>query len=399
MRDFVELFVSLDGTTKTNVKVAALQRYFDEASASDKLWAIALLSHRRPKRAITTTFLREWAAEQSGLPLWLFEESYHVVGDLAETISLILPPPTSSTDKSLTEWIQALIDIKSREEPEKKEFILNSWSQLDRKGRFIFNKLITGGFRVGVSQKLMVRALSKSVGLDENLLSHRLMGDWNPENVTFDQLILSESITDEDSKPYPFYLAYALEQELEELGKPSEWQVEKKWDGIRGQLIIRNRAIYTWSRGEELVTDKYPEFERLPDFIPDGTVIDGEILAFDEGQPLPFGQLQKRIGRKSVSKNLLKTIPVVLVAYDLLELDGTDLRNEPLSVRRTKLESITAQVPESYPFKISPIVDFGQWNDLVPIRENSRKEFCEGLMLKRKASTYQIIPLSKIHNW
>jgi len=390
MKDFIQLFNNLDSTTKTNAKVEALTNFFNNADNNDKLWAIALLSHRRPKRAITTTFLREWAAEKSGLPIWLFEESYHIVGDLAETISLILPAPEKVSDRSLSNWIQALIDIKDKTESEKKAFILDSWDQLDRRGRFILNKLITGGFRVGVSQKLMVRALSKSIGVEENILSHRLMGNWDPQTITFDQLVLSESITDEDSKPYPFYLAYALEQELEDLGKPSGWQIEKKWDGIRGQLIIRNRAIYTWSRGEELVTDKYPEFERLLDFIPDGTVIDGEILAFSDGHPLPFGQLQKRIGRKSVSKNLLKSIPVVLVGYDLLECNGKDLRNEPLSFRRKKLEKIAGQVPESYPFRISSLVGFKEWEELIPIRENSRQEYCEGLMLKRKDSTYQV---------
>jgi DNA ligase-1 len=390
VKAFSTLFNHLDSTTKTNVKVDALAEYFNTANPEDKIWAIALLSHRRPKRTVNTRLLREWASEAAGVPHWLFEESYHVVGDLAETISLILPEPNDFSSHSLSYWINLLIDLKDHDDDRKKEVILSSWSQLDKTGRFIFNKLITGGFRIGISQKLMVRALSKSTGIDENILAHRLMGDWNPQTTSFRELVESQTTTDDDSRPYPFYLAYPLEEQLAGLGESDEWQAERKWDGIRGQLIVRNRKIYTWTRGEELVTDKYPEFERLIDYIPDGSVIDGEILAFKNDKPLPFGQLQTRIGRKNVSKNMLQKVPVILMGYDILEFNRKDIRKEPLSARRKILENVASEIPESYPFKISPVIEFRQWEELIPVRENSRTASSEGLMLKHLDSDYKV---------
>lgn len=344
MKRFAQLFQSLDQTTKTNQKVAALQQYFSEAPDDDKLWTIALLSHRRPRRSVTISLVREWAAEMAGLPVWLFDESYHIVGDLAETIALVLPKPVKTSERSLTDWIEHVIALKDLEDEQKREGMLEAWRSLNHRERFVFNKLMTGGFRIGVSQKLMTRALGRATGIDENILAHRLMGDWSPQTTTFEELVLQERAADDLSKPYPFYLAYALDVSYEQLGPPADWQAERKWDGIRGQLIKRDGHLFLWSRGEELVTDRFPEFEVLTAFMSDGIVLDGEILPFKDGVPLTFQKLQTRIGRKKVTKRILQEAPLILMAYDLLEHEGEDLRDHPIRHRRRILEEVVQSV-------------------------------------------------------
>ena len=388
MRRFANLFRDLDQTTKTNQKVAALERYFREAPEEDKLWTIALLSHKRPRRTVNTSLLREWAAEMAGLPIWLFDESYHIVGDLAESIALMLPKPKNESTDTLNNWIHYIQGLKELEDGDKKEKIWSAWRNLDHRQRFVFNKLITGGFRIGVSQKLMTRALSQATGIDENLLAHRLMGDWSPLETNFNALILEENPSENLSRPYPFYLAYALDMALSDLDPPEMWQAERKWDGIRGQLIVRDGELFVWSRGEELLTDRFPEFFPLATSLPDGTVIDGEILPFKDGKPLSFQVLQTRIGRKNVSKTVLQKAPVILKAYDLLEYCGKDIRVKPLSERRKFLETIVEGV-KSPVLMLSPIVSFTNWDALNQEREKARAFSSEGIMLKKKTSTYQ----------
>ncbi|MEM9972903.1 MAG: ATP-dependent DNA ligase [Pseudomonadota bacterium] len=389
MRRFATLFTALDQTTKTNAKVAALAAYFEEASEDDALWTIALLSGRRPKRTVTTTRLREWAAERAGIPLWLFEEAYPIVGDLAETIALVLPAATESSDKSLTHWINSVRALSGLEEPDRKAAILKAWDALETTERFVFNKLITGGFRMGLSQKLMTRALSRATGIAESDLAHRLMGDWSPDTVTYQSLIIAPDPTADLSKPYPFYLAYQLDDPPETLGKPADWAAEFKWDGIRGQLILRGGNHYLWSRGEELMTDRFPELAAAQDFLPDGTVIDGEVLAWAKDAPMPFNALQKRIGRKTVPKKLLTEAPVILQAYDLLEDGGSDIRAEPYAARRSRLEDIISAAPADCPVRLSPLITFPTWDDLAATRATSRDRGAEGVMLKRCDAPYR----------
>ncbi|PHN04065.1 ATP-dependent DNA ligase [Flavilitoribacter nigricans] len=388
MKNFARLFRRLDQTNKTNAKVEALADYFQEVGDEDKLWTVALLSHRRPKRSVNTTLLRAWAAAYSGVPLWLFEESYHVVGDLAETISLVLPAEEEQSDYDLTYWINYVRDLKDLEEEEKKERVFAAWQQLNTSERFVFNKLITGSFRVGVSQKLMVRALSRQTGIDEMTLAHRLMGGWTPDDSTFEQLILTEDPLEDISRPYPFYLAYQLDDPVHELGKPSEWQAEYKWDGIRGQVIVREDELFVWSRGEELVTDKFPEYNPLADLLPNGTVIDGEILPFRDGKPLGFQILQTRIGRKNVTKKHLRDAPVVLMAYDLLEWQGKDIRQEPLAERRRLLEQMIQDIGPNEILLLSEAIAYDEWQTLAELRENAREQQSEGIMLKQLHSPY-----------
>lgn len=386
MKNFTGLFTQLDQTTKTLVKIKALVNYFERASDEDKLWAIALLSHRRPRRTVNTGLLSLWSAELSRLPEWLFVESRAVVGDLAETITLLLPPPSQSSDDSLTFWINFIKDLDPLSVEEKKKKILWAWDRLEHTERFVFNKLITGSFRMGVSQQLMVKALAKYAGAMENVIAHKLMGNWSPEENNFKELLLADE-THDISRPYPFYLAYALEEGAETLGDPADWFAERKWDGIRGQVIVRNGELFVWSRGEELVTDKYPEYNVLLDLLPDGTVIDGEIMPFKDGYPLPFSQLQTRIGRKNLSAKLLKDVPVVLIAYDLLEWKGEDIRSWPMTERRKTLEAIVP--PDHAILKLSALVPFATWDLLAEERSRSREFLSEGIMLKRKDSVYR----------
>ncbi|WP_300061751.1 ATP-dependent DNA ligase [uncultured Roseobacter sp.] len=392
MKDFAALFNAIDQSTKTTVKVAALAEYFAAAPDVDRIWTIALFSGRRPKRAVTTTRLREWAAERAGIPLWLFEESYPIVGDLAETIALVLPPVETTSDEGLSHWISELRGLAAVDEPARKAAVLDAWDRLGGTERFVFNKLITGGFRMGVSQKLMTRALAKATGKPEAELAHRLMGNWHPDDTSWETLIEAEDASADASRPYPFYLAYALEDGPEALGAPEDWRAEWKWDGIRGQLILREGQHFVWSRGEELMTDRFPELARAVDFLPAGTVLDGELLVWhpQTESPASFNALQRRIGRKTVPKKLLAEAPVVLHAYDLLEWQGADLRDTPFAERRALLEGACANLPPEAPVRLSPQLDFESWDDLAEMRSIARDENAEGVMLKRAGSPYLI---------
>ncbi|MDG4648072.1 ATP-dependent DNA ligase [Roseibacterium sp. SDUM158017] len=390
MKRFAELFSALDQTTSTRKKTAALADYFRVAPEDDRIWCIALLSGRRPRRTITTTKLREWAAERAGIPAWLFEACYPVVGDLSETIALVLPEPEGETDLPLAEWIARLRALDAGDEETRKAAILQAWDGLAPTERLVFNKLLTGGWRMGLSQKLMTRALSQATGIDEAELTHRLMGDWTPDTVSWRTLIEAPDPTADLSRPYPFYLAYQVEGDPEDLGDPADWLAERKWDGIRGQLILRGGEHWLWSRGEELITGRFPELASLRDFLPAGTVIDGEVLAWDSGAaaPLPFARLQPRIGRKTVPKRLLAEAPVIVMAYDLLEWRGEDWRQRPLRDRRARLEAALEDLPPDLPIRLSPRVEATDWATLAKARAESRDIGAEGLMLKRLDAPY-----------
>ncbi len=392
MKRFAALYSAVDQTTRTSKKVAALAAYFASAPDDDKLWTIALFAGRRPRRAITTTRLREWAAERAGIPLWLFEECYPIVGDLAETIALVLPAPAATHDDGLSTWIARLRDLDSADEAARKAAILDAWSRMQPVERLVFNKLLTGGFRVGVSRKLMTRALARATGRDEAELAHRLMGEWHPDTTTFHALVEAPDPTAELSRPYPFCLAHPIDEAAgpESLGPPDDWIAEWKWDGIRGQLIRRGEDHFVWSRGEELMTDRFPELARARDYLPDGTVLDGEILAWRGDAPLPFAALQRRIGRKSVPKKLLTEAPVAFLAYDLLEEAGRDLRGLAFSNRRARLEGLLQAVPETAGLRPSPLLSFVGWQELDRLRGGARAHRAEGVMLKRRDSIYLV---------
>lgn len=401
MKAFAQLFLSLDETNKTNEKVRVLKDYFNSVPDTDKMHMLALFTGRKPKRVINATQVRTWATEVTNIPIWLFEESYHVVGDLAETIALLMPQNTTGgSSKTLTEWIAELNTLSSKTEEERKLWLIDSWAMLDTQERFVFNKLLTGSFRVGVSQSLVIKALSDITNLDAPTLTHRIMGNWLPETYTYEQLIQEQGASDDVSRPYPFFLAYPIQETSEKqksadelkisLGDAADWQAEWKWDGIRAQLIKRDGKIFIWSRGEDLATDKFPELHPFLNALPDGTVIDGELLSFQNGLPMPFNILQTRIGRKNLSKKILEESPVAVIAYDCLEYKGEDIRYKTQSERRVILEELQAATPYPELLRISPLITFSSWDELATVREQSRAMIAEGIMLKRKSAMYQV---------
>jgi DNA ligase 1 len=397
MEQFAELVNILGTSTKTNAKLAALQHYFATAPGKDKVWVIAIFSGRRPRRIVNSTLLTQWCLEIVNLPPWLFDESYHTVGDLAETIALLLPEneiQQRGEENGLSFYLEKFIALEKKEDREKKEFVLDCWRHFTQAERFVFNKLITGGFRVGVSQKMMVNALARSVSVSASVIAHRMGGRWDPASVSFDELLNEEASAQDISKPYPFYLSYAVEGEVAALGDIKEWQAEWKWDGIRGQIIKRNNELFVWSRGEELVTGKFPEYHAFKDLLPDGIALDGEIICMraDENgilTPLPFSVLQTRIGRKNITKKQLTEAPVAFIAYDILEHNGKDCREISLSDRRKLLEQILSDVNHSF-IQVSPVIETGDWEQLKKIRLTSRDNSSEGIMLKRKNSVYEV---------
>jgi len=390
MKAFAELYARLDATTKTSQKVDALVDYFSTALPAEAAWAVYFLSGRRPRQAVPTRRLQTWAAELANIPDWLFEESRSVVGDLAESIALILPAPEKNLDWPLSEWVESvLLRLRDMTEEEQKAAVLAAWSVMDYRQAFVWNKLITGAFRVGVSQLLVTRALSRVSGVKAEVIVHRLMGDWQPSGEWFTQLIAVDASDADASRPYPFCLAHPLDVEPETLGDINNWQAEWKWDGIRSQLIRRTGQSYLWSRGEELVTERYPELKALGDQLPEGTVLDSEILPWKDGRVLPFGELQRRIGRKTIGKKLLDEVPVVLMAYDLIEWQGRDVREEPLVCRRTRLEELASAI-NAKNLVLSPLVHATSWSELAAQRAGSRDRNVEGLMLKRKDSAYRV---------
>lgn len=387
MKAFSDLYSALDQTTSTNDKVQVMADYFTRVDPKDAIWAIALLTGRRPKRPIRTNDLKIWSTELAGIPYWLFEDSYSVVGDLAETISLLIPTTTLDTTVSLNDLMNDILLLVDKPDEEKKIRLLTFWQNFSREELFVFNKLITGAFRVGVSRQLVFKALAKAYSLDERVVAHKLMGQWQPQESDAKQLLLDDGSSDH-SKPYPFYLAYQLDMAPEELGAIDDWQIERKYDGIRGQLIVRNEELHIWSRGEELMTDKFIEFENLKHLLPNGTVLDGEVLPFKNEKILSFNEMQKRIGRKNLSKKILHEVPLCLMCYDLLEFKTEDIRMKTLKERRMLLEELINSLPPGL-LKLSPILDCNNWSELNDLRNSSKLLGCEGLMLKHKDSIYE----------
>jgi DNA ligase-1 len=391
MRRFALLYDEIDRTTSTNAKVAAMVRYFAAAPAADAAWAVFFLTGRRLKRLLQYSLIHEWTIAATGVPGWLIEESYSVVGDGAETAALVLDQlPTSPEEPlGLADWVETrILRLREMDPPAQQTNVTAWWRSLDRLERFILLKLLTGEFRVGVSQTLVVRALAAAAGLEPPIVAARLMGDWTPTGEWFAGVLSQEHTDDDRSRPYPFSLASPLD-EVTELGDPADWQIEWKWDGIRAQLIRRGAAVHLWSRGEELITQRFPEITAAATRLPDGTVLDGEVLAFRDDRPLPFSALQQRIGRQKQVAQMSRAVPVVFMAYDILEHEGTDVRERPQSDRRERLERILAEHGGGV-LRPSPLLEPTTWEALAEQRGRSRERGVEGLMLKRLTSTYGV---------
>ena len=406
MREFARLYADLDETTSTTRKLDALQAYFSSATPENAAWAVYFLAGGKPRQAVPTKLLRQYAIDYAALDEWLFDESYQAVGDFAETIAHILPPPTERSDIGLAVWMEERIAPLRGAEPARiRDALFSYWNELEWRERFLLVKLIGGGFRVGVSKLLVTRALAAIAAVDSKLIAQRLMG-WTdgrvkPTAAGFLQLIAEQS-DDEHTlrggQPYPFFLSHQLAGEPSQLGAPGDWIVEWKYDGIRAQLVRRGGQNFLWSRGEDLITERFPELAAAR--LPDGMVLDGEVLIWQPGAslPSPFADLQKRIGRKSLSAKLLAELPVVLCCYDLLELDGVDLRSLPQHERRALLEAEIARLDNPL-LRLSPLVQADSWEALALLRAGSRARAVEGMMLKSRTAHYGVGRTKDVGIW
>lgn len=395
MKLFTELYVELDQTNKTNEKVEAMKFYFEHAEPHDAGWALFFLSGRKPRQIVPSRFLREWAIEASGIPEWLFYESLDTVGDGAETSALLLPNSDRTDETPLHALVEdQLLPLRGLDAETQKEAVTSAWSRMNYSQRLVYNKLISGAFRVGVSQLLVVRALSQFADLPADVIAHRLMGEWTPSEEFFRRLTSHELEPDETAiaRPYPFHLAHQIDSTPEELGHVSEWQAEWKWDGIRAQVIKRADEVFIWSRGEDLMTDRFPEVADAAYELPNGTVLDGELLPWRDGRVLPFLEMQRRIGRKNLSAKILAEVPVILQCYDLLEHEGRDIRSLDFKKRRKLLEKVLKGLSARAKQIIRPTesVQAASWGDLASRREESRSLGVEGFMLKHRGSPYRV---------
>jgi DNA ligase-1 len=390
MRRFCELYEALDRTTSTNAKVAALAAYFRAAPPADAAWAIFFLTGRRLKRVVPSAGLRQWAQEATGLPEWLLHECYSAAGDFGELVALaldIVPARAPGADVPLASWVEdRLMPLQKADPAYQREQVIGWWLGLGRAERFILNKLLTGEFRVGVAQTLVIRALAEAVGAEPTIVAARMMGDWAPSAEWFASLGHGAGAAD-PSQPYPFFLASPLEGTPDSLGDVRDWLIEWKWDGIRAQLIRRQGQTWLWSRGEELITHRFPEIVAAATHLPDGTVLDGEVLAFQNERPMPFSALQQRIGRQKQLAQIMRAVPVVFIVYDVLEANGEDVRSKPLEARRATLTSL---VSGEGVLRLSPAVDAPNWETLAELRLQSRERGVEGFILKRRDAEYGV---------
>jgi DNA ligase-1 len=393
VRRFAELYQALDASTSTQSKVGALVRYLGATPAHDAAWAVYFLAGGRPRQVVGTALVRELACRIAGIDGWLFEECYQAVGDLAETIAHVLPPGASGSDAGLAFWVEErLLPLRGLAPAEQAVRVAEDWQQLGAAERFLYVKLIGGGFRVGVSRLLVQRALAERAGVDVKHIAERMMGYTDkglaPSAARLAELLAPEASADRVAgQPYPFFLAHPLPADPATLGPREQWQVERKYDGIRAQLVCRDSNVWIWSRGEELVTERFPEVAAAAAALPRGTVLDGELLAWllDAATPAPFALLQRRIGLKNVTRRALDQAPVRFVAFDLLEADGQDLRALPQHLRRVRLEALVGGTALS----ISPLLPAaGGWAELAAERARSRALGVEGLMLKHVDSRY-----------
>ncbi|AKF03699.1 ATP-dependent DNA ligase [Sandaracinus amylolyticus] len=421
MHAFARLYERLDGTTSTQAKVDAMRDYFRDAPPEDAAWALFFLTGRRFKRLVPVRAMAGWAMEVTGVPGWLFEECYGAVGDLAEIIALLVagmpydvPPepravitpkdaraarslfddepapevPAAIRPTALASWAHAILALRDLPEPVQRARVLALWRDLDRTELMLVTKMITGEMRVGASALLVQRAVSVASGVPAPVIAHRMMGTWEPDAAIFARLIAPASIEEDPSRPYPFALASPLEQSPETLGPRDEWRAEWKWDGIRCQLVRRAGELWLWSRGEDLVTERFPEIVHAAQGLPDGLVLDGEAMAWRDDRPLPFAIMQRRIGRKVLGPKVLAEAPVVFLAYDLLEEDREDLRERPFDERRARLEHVIRERGDPR-LRLSPLIDAPSWEALAELRARSREEGTEGLMLKHRDAPYR----------
>ena len=388
MRRFAELFRRIDQSNRSTDKAAALVDYFRCAPPADAAWALHALYGRKLTRAVPGPRVRGWLAEHTGLPAWLIDESYHAVGDFSETIALLVGADRPPADLPLHTLIEEhLLPLGRVDEAEQRRIVTRLWDTLDATQVFLFHKLLSQAFRIGVARQSVVNAMAAAAGVEPAVMAHRLLGNWKPTSADFERLLHGGDGDRDPGRPYPFMLAHPLEADPRTLGEAVQWQAEWKWDGIRAQMIRRAGQCLLWSRGEELLNESFPELVDAACALCDGCVLDGEVLAWESGRPLPFGLLQRRIHRKQRTAMLFADVPVAFMAYDLLEHEGTDLRDRPLRDRRDRLRGVVAAAGEPM-LQWTDAVMLRDWAEVDAMKSEARDRGVEGVMLKRLDSAY-----------
>jgi len=388
VKRFAALYDTLDRTTSVNAKRKAVAAYVREAPPADAAWGVWFLSGRRLKRLVDRRTLRRAGLAASGLPPWLFDACHEEVGDLAETLALIAAGGDGSDDIPLSRWVEERLEpLASASAAEARRRLVAWWAGLAPREAFVLNKIVTGSFRVGVSETLVVRALADVAGAEPAAIARRIAGEWRPDAAFIAGLLAGEGAAQDPASPYPFFLAHPAPDDPSALGSVSDFLVEWKWDGIRAQVIRRAGAVHVWTRGDVLATARFPEIATAARTLPDGTVLDGEVLAWRGAGPLPFARLARRTGRERLTPAALAEAPVAFVAFDLLEDGGEDLRQHPLAERRRRLEARLADGPRA--LRVSPVLAVADWDHAAMLRRGARDRGAEGLMLKRSTSPYR----------
>jgi len=409
MRAFAALYDALDASTSLIDKRRALVDGLRAMTAADAAWTVHLLAGGKigggkTGKIAASGELRRWLREESGHPEWLVEDSYAHVGDLAETIALLLPERLDAAPErealGLADEIARLRAVAGTDEASRRAAVVEGWRRWRGSARFVYTKLLTGALRVGVSGGLLQQALAEIAAVAPAVMAERLVGGVAPTPEAWAALVAvddggregpdaaagSPARAAESARPYPFHLASPLEAAPETLGPIDAWQLEWKWDGIRAQLIRRGGRVVLWSRGEERLDGRFPEVEAAAAALPDGTVLDGELLAWRGDEPLPFAILQTRIQRKRPSAKVLAEAAVRFVAFDLLEAEGIDLRDRPLHARRATLGALV----DGSALGLSPVLDPSDWTAAAALRAAARQHGAEGLMLKRRDGAYGV---------
>jgi DNA ligase-1 len=313
----------------------------------------------------------------------LFEECYATVGDLSETLAILFANPQAkpqTKDPVLNQWIDRQTALAGLKLEVLADALLAQLQEFSKDEAFLFLKLASGGFRIGVSKGLVNEAIARAIDMDRAVIEERLMGTFVADHNWLRRLQEPVTQNELDARPLPFLLAYSIaEREIASLN-PQDTLVEYKWDGIRAQLIKTDQTIRLWSRGDQDITEQFPDIVDSAVNLPSPIIIDGEILAGTPGQLQSFNQLQTRLNRKRITKTLLKTNPAFFKAYDLLRFQGEDMRDQPLASRKAVLQTLGIHQ--------SPVLSPQCFEEIAVLREAARGIGAEGVMIKNRQSKY-----------
>jgi len=403
MKAFADLWATLEGQLSEARSAQILARYLQQTSAEDAAWAIYLLCGKKPKKLLSARELVEYFLQTSGTPGWLFWESDDVVGDVNETIALLNDTFMDETasqqnrnenshpqQNSLAFWMEnqlnTLAEVAQSQRP---AFLGNCWQKLGYREAFIINRILTGTWKSNLPLKTIAQALSIVSGQEPMTLMHRLKADWLPNKVFYAKLIAEDQPTFQTEQKFSFGEFKPLEESsIESLGAVEDWWLAWQWEGLRVQCIRRADDCFLWSQNGELVTDRFPELHEMAQKLPEGTILEGVIVACSGQAPLPLADLQPRLGGKSVNRKMMESCPVAFVATDLQLLANEDMRNLPAQQRKTRLAQLANDI--GFPLVHFPRIEIDQWAHARKLLQEARQHHAEGLSLQRLNSPYPI---------